>query len=155
MQRAFLHAEELRPRQNWLRVGAGSLSSLRTGMLLRCFKKRSYPIRRITVMNLREQTYLWYIVILRLYIGYYLLQQGILKYLRGFPQSDWINRQIGDLDKVEIYAWYKSFLINIVVPHRELFGYLVMSGEILVGLCLVFGLLTSLRSSVGIVMLLD
>ena len=50
-------------------------------------------------MNLREQTYLWYIVILRLYIGYYLLQQGILKYLRGFPQSDWINRQIGDLNK--------------------------------------------------------
>src|SRR5262245_16581865 len=38
-------------------------------------------------MNLREQTYLWHIVILRLYIGYYLLQQGILKYLRGFPQE--------------------------------------------------------------------
>src|SRR5215472_8651934 len=85
-------------------------------------------------MNLREQTYLWYIVILRLYIGYYLLQQGILKYLRGFPQSDWINRQIGDLNKVELYTWYKSFLINVVVPHRELFGYLVTSGEILIGL---------------------
>jgi hypothetical protein len=30
-------------------------------------------------MNLKEQTYLWYIVILRLYIGYYLLQTGDLK----------------------------------------------------------------------------
>ena len=106
-------------------------------------------------MNLREQTSLWYIVILRLYIGYYLLQQGILKYLRGFPQSDWINRQIGDLNKVEIYAWYKSFLINVVVPQRELFGYLVMSGEILIGLCLVLGLLTRLSSIVGIFMLLN
>ena len=106
-------------------------------------------------MNLRQQTYLWYIVILRLYIGYYLLQQGILKYLRGFPQSDWISRQIGDLDKVEIYAWYKSFLINVVVPHRELFGNLVMTGEILIGLCLVLGVLTRLSSIVGIFMLLN
>ena len=106
-------------------------------------------------MNVRAQTYLWYNVILRLYIGYYLLQQGILKYLRGFPQSDWINRQIGDLDKVEIFAWYKSFLINVVVPHRELFGNLVMTGEILIGLCLVLGLLTRLSSIVGIFMLLN
>ena len=45
-----------------------------------------------TVMNLKAKTYLWYIVILRVYIGYYLLQQGTLKYLRSFPQSDWINR---------------------------------------------------------------
>src|SRR5262245_25432505 len=106
-------------------------------------------------MNLRQQTYLWYIVILRLYIGYYLLQQGILKYLRGFAHSDWINRQIGDLDKVEIFSWYKSFLINVVVPHRELFGYLVTSGEILIGLCLVLGLFTRLSSIVGIFMLLN
>src|SRR5262245_47804700 len=106
-------------------------------------------------MNLREQTYLWHIVILRLYIGYYLLQQGILKYLRGFAQSDWINRQIGDLNKVEIFSWYKSFLINVVVPHRELFGYLVTSGEILIGLCLVLGLFTRLSSIVGIFMLLN
>jgi hypothetical protein len=27
-------------------------------------------------MNFKEQTYLWYIVILRLYIGYYLLSRG-------------------------------------------------------------------------------
>jgi hypothetical protein len=75
-------------------------------------------------MNLRQQTFLWYIVILRLYIGYYLLQQGILKYLRGFPQSDWINRQIGDLNKVEIFSWYKSFLINVVVPIGNCLGIL-------------------------------
>ena len=106
-------------------------------------------------MNLKERTYLWYIVILRLYICYYLLQQAILKYLRGFPQSDWINRQIGDLNKIEIYAWYKSFLINVVAPNRELFGYLVMSGEILIGLCLILGLLTRLSSIVGVFLLLN
>src|SRR5215831_14999082 len=49
---------------------------------------------------------------------------GNLKYLRGFPQSDWINRQIGDLNKVEIFSWYKSFLINVVVPIGNCLGIL-------------------------------
>ena len=106
-------------------------------------------------MNSKERTYLWYIVIVRLYVGYYLLQQGILKYLRGFPQSDWISRSIGDLNKIEIFDWYRSFLINVVAPHRELFGYLVMSGEILIGLCLVLGLFTRFSSIMGIFLLLN
>ena len=46
-------------------------------------------------MNLKEKTYLLYIVILRFWIGYYFLQQGIRKYLRDFPNSDWIGRQRG------------------------------------------------------------
>lgn len=106
-------------------------------------------------MNFSEKTYLWTVLPLRLWIGYYLLYQGIRKYLRDFPHADWITRQIGDLDKVEIYAWYKSFLTDVVVPNREVFGYLVMSGEILVGLCLVLGLLTRFSSIVGLFMLLN
>lgn len=106
-------------------------------------------------MNLSERTYLWHVVILRLWIGYYLLQQGIRKFLRDFPHSDWIKSQIGDLDKVEIYVWYKSFLLNVVIPNKELFGNLVMWGEILVGLCLVAGLLTRFSACVGLFMLLN
>lgn len=106
-------------------------------------------------MNFSEKTYLWTVVPLRLWIGYYLLYQGIRKYLRDFPNGDWIKAQIGDLDKVEIYGWYKSFLTDLVVPNREVFGYLVMSGEILVGLCLVLGLLTRFSSIVGLFMLLN
>lgn len=106
-------------------------------------------------LNLGEKTYLWYVVILRLWIGYYLLQQGIRKYLRDFPHGDWITRQIGDLDKIEIYSWYKTFLADYVVPHRELLGYLVMSSEILVGLCIILGLLTRLSAIVGLFMLLN
>ena len=106
-------------------------------------------------MNLKERTYLWYVVLLRLWIGYYLLQQGIRKYQRDFPHIDWIKAQIDELDKVEIYDWYKSFLMNTVVPHREVFGYLVMSGEILVGLCVLVGLLTRFSAIIGIFMLVN
>lgn len=101
-------------------------------------------------LNLSEKTHVGYVVILRLWIGYYMLQQGIRKYLRDFPRSGWIDRQIGKLDEVELFSWYKDFLANIVSPNRELFGYLVMYGEILIGVCLIIGLLTLLCSAVGI-----
>lgn len=106
-------------------------------------------------MNFREHTYLWHVVILRLYIGYYFLYQGIRKYQRDFPNSDWITHQIGDLTTVELYPWYKSFLVDYVVPHREVFGFLVMSGEILVGACLILGLMTRFSSIVALFMLVN
>jgi len=51
--------------------------------------------------------------------------------------------------------WYKSFLINVVAPNREIFGYLVTLGEILIGLCLILGLLTRFSSSVGLFMMVN
>ncbi|MBI2990529.1 MAG: DoxX family membrane protein, partial [Deltaproteobacteria bacterium] len=45
--------------------------------------------------------------------------------------------------------------VDVVAPNRELFGTLVMYGEILVGLCLVLGLLTRFSSAVGLFMLLN
>ena len=101
-------------------------------------------------MNLSGRTYLWPVVFLRVWVGYYMLQQGIRKYLSGFAHGDWVTRQIGDMDKVELISWYKSFLVNVVIPNRELFGYLVTSGEILIGFCLIIGLLVRLCSAVAL-----
>ena len=106
-------------------------------------------------MNLKEKTYLCYVAILRIYIGYYFLQQGIRKFLRDFPQGDWIGRQIGDLATVELYLWYKKFLLSYVVPHPQLFGYLVMIGEICVGACLLLGLFTRLSAVVGLFLVIN
>jgi len=106
-------------------------------------------------MNLKERTYLWYLSVLRIYVGYYLLAQGIRKYQRDFPKGDWIGRQIGDIGTLDIYPWYKNFLQNYVVPHSELFGYLVMLGEIAVGLCLLLGFLTRISACIGLFMLIN
>ncbi len=96
---------------------------------------------------------LWHIVPLRLWIGYYMLQQGFAKYKRDFPHGDWIGRQIGDVNTVETLAWYKNFLIHTVATHKELLGDLVMCGELAVGACLVLGLLTRYASIVGLFMM--
>lgn len=106
-------------------------------------------------MNLKERTYLWYLSALRIYVGYYLLWQGIRKFQRDFPKGDWIGRQIGDLATLEIHPWYKRFLYDYVISHPELFGYLVTIGEIAVGACLLLGLFTRWSSLVGLFMLIN
>jgi thiosulfate dehydrogenase [quinone] large subunit len=106
-------------------------------------------------VNLKEKTYLAYIVLLRLWLGYYLLQQGVNKYLRDFPHRDWFTRQIGNVADLNLYPWYKSFLENVVLPHQELFGYLVMTGEILVGSCLLLGFFTRFSAGVGLFILVN
>lgn len=106
-------------------------------------------------MNLRERTYLWYLAALRIYVGYYLLWQGIRKYQRNFPTSDWVGRQIGDVAALDLVAWYKRFLLDYVVPHQQLFGNLVMIGEIAVGACLLLGLFTRFSAAVGLFMLIN
>jgi len=106
-------------------------------------------------MNLKERTYLWYLSVLRIYVGYYILAQGIRKFLRDFPKGDWIGRQIGDIPTLDVYPWYRSFLQNYVVPHSELFGYLVMIGEITVGACLLLGFFTRFSACIGLFMLIN
>jgi thiosulfate dehydrogenase [quinone] large subunit len=106
-------------------------------------------------MNLRERTYLWYLSVLRIYVGYYLFFQGIGKYRRDFPKGDWIGLQIGDIGVLDLYPWYKTFLQNFVMPHGELFGYLVMLGEIAVGACLLLGVFTRVSAFIGLFMLIN
>jgi NADH:quinone reductase (non-electrogenic) len=106
-------------------------------------------------MNLKERTYLWYLSVLRIYVGYYLLAQGIRKYQRNFPKGEWIARQIGDIATLDLYPWYKRFLLDYVVPHQEGFGYLVTIGEIAVGACLLLGFFTRFSALVGVFMLIN
>lgn len=106
-------------------------------------------------MNFKERTYLWYLSILRIYVGYYLFFQGIGKFQRNFPKGDWIGRQIGDVASLDLYPWYKNFLLHYVATHSELFGYLVMFGEIAVGVCLLLGLFTRASAFIGLFMLVN
>jgi thiosulfate dehydrogenase [quinone] large subunit len=104
-------------------------------------------------MNLKERTFLWYLAALRIYAGYYMLTQGVRKFKQGFPKGDWIGRQIGDIGALELFPWYKKLLIEYVAPHHELFGYLIMVGETVVGACLLVGLFTRLSACIGLFML--
>lgn len=48
------------------------------------------------------------------------------------------------------FPWYKSFLLDTVIPNSHIFATLTAIGEVGVGLSLLFGLLTPLGASFGL-----
>ena len=52
-------------------------------------------------------------------------------------------------------GWYASFLQSVVLPNAALFSYLVTFGEVLIGLGLIFGVLTGIAAFFGVFMNLN
>ncbi len=66
--------------------------------------------------------------------------------VQGFAQGA-IAQTTGEHPQVT--QWYAWFLENVVIPNAVLFSYLVVFGEILVGLGLIFGLFTGIAAFFG------
>jgi thiosulfate dehydrogenase (quinone) large subunit len=49
----------------------------------------------------------------------------------------------------QVTGWYATFLENMVVPNAALFSYVVVAGEVLVGLALILGLFTGIAAFFG------
>lgn len=94
---------------------------------------------------------------LRILFGLYWL--GMLTV--GVPKlnPDWFGPGLGEwLAKAlagHPYPWYAGFLQEVVVPNRTLFAWLVLLGELGVGIALVIGLLTPPAALVGFLMNLN
>jgi thiosulfate dehydrogenase [quinone] large subunit len=52
----------------------------------------------------------------------------------------------------EVPHWYHNLIAELFLPNAELFAYLVVAGELLVGLALVFGVFTRLSALLGVTM---
>jgi len=97
-------------------------------------------------------------LVIRLYVGYAWLMAGW-----GKVRSDaWTGDHAGEAirgfvggalaksaDGGDVTGWYASFLETIVLPNAKVFGFLVAYGELLVGLGLIFGLLTGIAAFFG------
>ncbi|HZP81655.1 MAG TPA: DoxX family protein [Chthonomonadaceae bacterium] len=84
---------------------------------------------------------------------------GVKFLLLGMQKWDWIGtHRLTETLKPWIaqeptaFAWHARFLTQTVLPHETLFTYLVVFGEIGVGLCLILGLLTRLVSLLALLM---
>ena len=127
------------------------------------------PIARFFFADTR-MAWLWLIV--RLYVGYQWLGAGFAK-LTGAalplesPEKSWIfTSNVGASIKgfaqgaiakangpfPSVQGWYASFLKDFVVPYAGLWAYLITFGELLVGLGLIFGVLTGIASFFGLMM---
>ena len=120
----------------------------------------------------------WLWLIVRVYVGYQWLVAGVDKLfgyniqigsgfgtgnisnswiftnhlgaaLQGFAHSG-IAQATGPYPAVQ--GWYAWFLQNVVIPGSGFFAYVVTFGEVLVGLGLIFGVLTGIAAFFGVFM---
>jgi len=88
----------------------------------------------------------------RVYVGQFLLQTGLTKLTRGFLWGGALLPQLERFATGTPHAWYKAWLVNVVIPHEHLFAILTSLGETLAGLALVIGALTRFSAVAGIFM---
>lgn len=72
---------------------------------------------------------------LQFLVGYEWLMSGLSKALAGNFASG-LAGTLADMTKDQT-GWYKSFVDGLAIPNGTLFGYLVMAGEVSVGLVLI------------------
>ncbi|MDQ2903232.1 MAG: DoxX family membrane protein [Ktedonobacteraceae bacterium] len=134
------------------------------------------PIARFLFADTR-MAWLWLIV--RLYVGYQWLVAGIDKLtghsidIGSFGQSTGSPWVFTGHDGVQLHgfimgaiaqasgphaavqSWYASFLQTFILPNAGFLSYVVTFGEVLVGLGLIFGVLTGIAAFFGVFMNLN
>lgn len=111
------------------------------------------------LFNSTKSAIIW--LIIRLYLGYVWLKAGIGKFgadawtgdnagaaIRGFVNGALAKAESG----ADVTGWYAAFLENFVLPNAKVFSYMVVFGEIAVGLGLILGLLTGIAAFFGALM---
>ncbi|MFJ6413933.1 DoxX family protein [Terribacillus saccharophilus] len=92
-------------------------------------------------------------LVIRSYLGYTFLSAGLGKLMSGnFDASGFVQGALARSDAGVIQSWWGSFLEGVVLPNAEIFSFLVMWGETLVGLELLLGAFTGIAAFMGILM---
>ncbi|WP_102029011.1 DoxX family protein [Salirhabdus sp. Marseille-P4669] len=92
---------------------------------------------------------------IRIYLGYTWITGGIGKLTSGgFDASGFIQGAIAGAggEHPAVQGWWAAFLEAVALPNAEIFSFLVMWGEILVGLALILGLFTNFAALMAITM---
>lgn len=106
---------------------------------------------------LRTNVYASYFYLfLRIYIGYQWVTAAIGKITGGFDASGYLTNILANPvaggDGVAIYSLYNYFIAHFALPNAEIINVLVPCGELLIGLGLIFGTLTTVAAFFGLVM---
>lgn len=95
------------------------------------------------------------LTVLRIYIGYTWFMGGLGKVTGGsFDASGFIQGAIAQAggDHPAVQGWWAAFLESVALPNAGMFSFLVMWGEVLVGLALILGIFTNFAALMGVTM---
>lgn len=112
----------------------------------------------MNILSGPKTTWIW--LVLRLYIGYQWLMGGWGKITgeKAFSAAGMIKGAIAKAvpaapgAKPVVQGWWASFLEGFALPNVDLFSFMVMWGELLVGLALIVGFATIFAAIMGMVM---
>lgn len=94
-------------------------------------------------------------LLLRLYLGITWLMLGIGKMTGGFNAEGFLRNAVANPVMREgsaVYPNYVAFLENVALPNADVINIMIPLGEVLVGLGLIVGVLTSFAAFFAIVM---
>ncbi|MBU9722623.1 MULTISPECIES: DoxX family membrane protein [Bacillaceae] len=92
------------------------------------------------------------LTILRVYLGWTWMTLGWGKVTGGFSAEGYLHGVVANEAVAGQYPTYHAFIENFAVPNAGVFSYMVAWGELLVGLGLLFGVLTTAAAFFGIMM---
>jgi len=96
------------------------------------------------------------LTVIRLYLGYSWFTAGLHKITGGFDASGFLKgvtaNPVKGPDGAVVYGWYVEFLKGFALPNVDLFNFIVPWGELLIGLGLLLGCLTTAAMFFGLVM---
>jgi len=100
----------------------------------------------------------WYMVLFRLFMGYYFLYVGVHRVLDLRVDSEALAKKFATLAEpgTQIF-WFRPYLDTVIEPIRGtlVFTLLLTAAPILLGLSLVVGLFTRISTLLGVLMLLN
>lgn len=95
------------------------------------------------------------LAIIRIYLGYEWMTHGYQKITGGeFDAGGFLQGAVAQAggEHPAVQGWWAAFLETVAIPNAGLFTYLVMWGELLVGIALILGLFTNFAALMAITM---
>lgn len=93
---------------------------------------------------------------LRVFLGYYYLEQALLKFRGDFLMRPRLAAQIAEvLPTLQTPEWYRLFLENVVIPQWQIFSFGLNGLEFAIAISYIFGYVVRPMALLGVVISLN
>jgi len=100
--------------------------------------------------NFKQGTYLGYLAILRIAVGYHFVSVALPKVTGPFLKGKIIADELAKTALKDPIAWHQSFILGFVIPHAHAFSCLIGFGELAIGISLLVGCLVRVSAAFGV-----
>ena len=97
--------------------------------------------------NFKQSTYLGYLAILRIAVGYHFITVAWPKITGPFVNGHVMPAELAKTVTKDPFAWHRAFIEGFVIPHGVFFSHLIAYGEMAIGISLLVGCLVRVSAT--------